>query len=133
MHRPLGADLSVVYVRDAGWRFHYVGAGQVARWGVTPGTIDAGARSNLYHRAEVDYRALEVAQGDGYDAARLLLAGDVFYQLDEGEGVTMAVPGRDLLLVGPAADAARDRFATATYPLSPHRLRVAKGCATVIP
>ena len=133
VHRPLGADLSVVYVRDAGWRFHYVGQGQAARWGVTPGTIDAGARSNLYHRAEVDHRANVIAMEDGYDAARLLLSGDVFYQLDTGEGVTMAIPGRDLLLIGPEASEVEARFAEATYPLSPHRLSVAKGRATVLP
>lgn len=131
VHRDLGADLSVVYVRDAGWRFHYVGRGQVDRWAISEGTVDAGARSNLYHRAEVSYRATEVTLGDGYDAARLLLANEVFYQLDQGEGVTMAAPGRDTLLVGEGVTDVMTRFEAATYPLSPHRLQVARGVVSV--
>lgn len=133
IHRELGADLSVVYVRDAGWRFHYVGRAQVDRWGVSEGTVDAGARSHLYHRAEVDYRATEVALADGYDAARLLLASEVFYQLDSGQGVTMAVPGRDTLLVGEGVADLGTRFDAATYPLCPHRLQVARGLVSVAP
>ncbi|MDP6943207.1 MAG: hypothetical protein QF464_03575 [Myxococcota bacterium] len=133
VHRPLGADLSVVYVRDGGWRFHYVGAGQRERWDVSPGTIDAGARSNLYHRAEVPYHERVVSLGDGYDAARLLLASEVFYHLDEGEGVMMATPGRDVLLVGEATAETLTRFDASPYPLSPHRLVVTRGAVTVAP
>jgi hypothetical protein len=131
VHRELGADLSAVYVRDAGWRFNYVGQAQVARWNVSEGTIDAGARSILYHRAEVPYRATEVALGDGYDAARLLLASEIFYQLDTGQGVPMAVPGRGTLLVGEGVTDVAARFAAAAYPLCPHPLQVARGAISV--
>ncbi len=129
--RALGASLSVVYVRDGRWRFHYVGQGQLARWDVDASTLDAGARSNLYHRAEVDYRATEVGLGDGYDAARLLLASDVFYHRDDGDGVNMAIPDRDMLLVDEGMGSLASRFAEARYPLCPYPLRVSRGTVTV--
>lgn len=129
-HRTLGAGLVVAYVRDAGWRFSYVTRAQTARWDVSPGTIDAGARSHLYHRDEVPWDAERVSLGDGYDATRVVLAGDLFYHHDRGgSGIALAVPGRDLLLVGPAAtpDAVAAAFEAAAYPLCPHPLSFARG------
>lgn len=124
--RDLGAGLVVLYVKDEGWRFRHVTRGQAARWGESPGTVDAGARSNLYHRAEVAWDSTEIALGDGYDAARAVLAADVFYHLGSREdGIPIAIPDRDRLLVGGAAspDRARAAFEAAKYPLAPHPLR----------
>jgi hypothetical protein len=124
MSRDFGAGLVVVYVRDEGWKFSHITKGQHARWGVTPGTVDAGARSHLYHRAELDWNDPLVAIGDGYDAARAVIVGDVFYHLGVDGGVPVAIPDRDHLLVGPAAEphAIAELYAVARYPICPHPL-----------
>lgn len=124
MSRDFGAGLVVVYVRDEGWRFSHITQGQHARWAVTPGTVDAGARSHLYHRAELDWHDPMVALGDGYDAARAVIVGDVFYHMGQDGGVPVAIPDRDHLLVGPAADAsaAAELYAAAQYPICPYPL-----------
>ncbi len=118
---PFGPDLVVAFARDEGWRFSYVTRAQVARWGVSADTMLSCGRSNLYHRAEVPYRATEVATKDGYDAARAILMGDVFYDRGDADGVRFAVPGRDQLLVGRelTAEAAAQAYAAAPYPISP--------------
>ncbi|MEZ4265318.1 MAG: hypothetical protein R3F39_02980 [Myxococcota bacterium] len=124
MSRDFGAGLVVLYVRDEGWKFSHITKGQHARWAVTPGTVDAGARSHLYHRAELDWHDPMVALGDGYDAARAVIVGDVFYHLGQDGGVPVAIPDRDHLLVGPAADASAtaELYAASRYPICPHPL-----------
>lgn len=121
LNRDLGAGLVVIYVRDAGWRYHYVVQGQVAQWGTDPAQLHEAARSNLYHRAALDPDIHRVALGDGYDAARLLIAGDVFFTLGSRvSGLKVSIPHRDLLLVGNEAspEATRQEFHGAEYALS---------------
>jgi hypothetical protein len=121
LSRDLGCGLVVLYVRDAGWRFHYVVQGQLAQWGTDPAQLHEAARSNLYHRAALDPDAHQVAIADGYDAARLLIAGDVFFTLgSRTAGLMVALPHRDQLLVGEEAtsDAVLQGFHGAAYPLA---------------
>ena len=132
--RELGAGLVVTYVQDEGWRFSYVTQAQADRWAVSPGTIDAGARSHLYHRDEVPWDTEQVSLGDGYDATRVVLASDLFYhRRGDQDGIPVALPGRDRLLVGPAVtpEATAAAFAAATYPLCPHPLRFSRGAVRV--
>lgn len=128
-HRSLGAGLVAAYVYDAGWSFSYVSRAQAAHWGATPERIDSAARSALYARAEVDHASHLVQVGDGYDASRALIASDVFYHLATEDGLLLAVPSRDLLLVGPAAtpEATAAAFAAARYPICPTPLIQRRG------
>lgn len=121
--RDLGGGLIAAYVQDEGWRFNYLPRGRVAAWDASPDTVHAAARSNLYHRAALDHRAQEIALGDGYDAARAMLMDDVFYDRGDAEGIEVAVPGRDLVMVGPGLDptAVAAAYAAARYPISPAR------------
>ena len=127
--RDLGGDLVTCYVHDEGWRFAYIVQARARAWDTTLDTIHSVARSNLYARAPIDHRASEVAVGDGYDASRVTLIGDVFYDRGGPDGLPVAVPGRDLLLVGPDLDpaAVRAAYAAAKYPLSPQVLRFHRG------
>lgn len=122
--QPFGDDLIAAYVEDQGWKFNYLTRGRFAAWDTTLGAVHAGARSNLYHRAALDWRACEVAHGDGYDAARAVLMEDVFYDRCGAAGIEVAVPGRDHLMVaavGEALDPARvaAAYAGAAYPIAP--------------
>jgi len=123
--RDFGADLVTCYVHDAGWRFDYIITGRAAGWDTTLDTVHSIARSNLFARAELDYRVSEVTTGDGYDAARAVIVGDAFYDRVKPGGLDIAVPGRDQLLVGPGldADAVRAAYEAARYPICPHVLR----------
>ncbi|MFT7580348.1 MAG: hypothetical protein ACI9MR_002017 [Myxococcota bacterium] len=122
--KPFGAGLIVCYVQDEGWRFRYVVQGRVKGWDTSPDTVHSIARSNLYARHEVDYAAKEVAVGDGYDAARAVMTGDVFFDRIGKDGVPIAMPSRDLLFVGPNIDpaAVRQAYEMAAYPISPEVL-----------
>lgn len=119
--RDLGGGLIAAYVQDEGWRFNYLPRGRVAAWDASPDTVHSVGRSNLYHRAALDHRARELALGDGYDAARALLMDDVFYDRGDAQGIEVAVPSRDLTLVGPGLDPAAiaAAYAAARYPISP--------------
>ncbi len=121
---PFGDELIAAYVEDQGWKFNYLTRGRFAGWDTTLGAVHAGARSNLYHRAALDWRACEVALGDGYDAARAVLIEDVFYDRCGAAGIEVAVPGRDRLMVaavGEALDPARvvAAYEGAAYPIAP--------------
>ncbi|MCC6620092.1 MAG: hypothetical protein IT385_02485 [Deltaproteobacteria bacterium] len=136
--RELGGGLAACYVEDQGWRFQYMTRVRFGRWDTTLDTVHSVARSNLYHRAAVDYAAREVAHGDGYDAARAVMLDDVFYDRSGDDGITFAVPGRDLLLV-PARGEALDRLAVraayeaARYPISPEVFTLRAHVARVVP
>jgi hypothetical protein len=98
--RDFGGGLIVAYVQDEGWKFNYIPNGRVAQWDASPDTVHSVARSNLYHRAALDHKTSEVALGDGYDAARGILIDDVFFDRVDDTGCELAIPGRDLLIVG---------------------------------
>lgn len=126
-----GGGLIITYVRDEGWRFQYITRAQVRRWDVSPGTIHACGRSNLYARTDEPYYASDtrVSVGDSFDADRAVLMDDVFYARQTGGAIRLAVPSRKVLLVGEGAtpEAAREAFEGADYPLSPHVLTYKKG------
>lgn len=130
----LGAGLVAAYVFDAGWSFTYVSRAQADRWGASGDRIHSAARSNLYARAQLPHSTTRVAVGDGYDASRALIASDVFFHLATAEGLTLAVPSRDLLLVGPDAspEGATAAFEAAAYPISPAVFRLHRGCLSLI-
>lgn len=122
--RPFGAELITAYVQDEGWKFSYMVRGRFATWDTTMDAVHAGARSNLYHRAALDWRASEVALGDGYDAARAVLMDDVFYDRAGPEGIELAIPGRDQIFVAAAGQALAPEvvaaaYASAKYPIAP--------------
>ncbi len=122
--RDFGAGLVVCYVQDQGWRFEYIVDGWVRGYETSPDTMHSVARSNLYARAEISYKLSEVAIGDGYDAARAACVDDVFYDRDGGAGIELAIPSRDLLMIGPnlSPEAVAHAFETAAYPISAKRL-----------
>lgn len=128
-YHALGAGLIAAYVFDAGWSFTYVSRAQATRWGATPERVESAARSALYARAEIPHDQHRVATGDGYDASRAMIASDLFYHLATADGLPLAVPSRDLLLVGPAAtpEATAAAFAEARYPLCPLPLLLHRG------
>jgi hypothetical protein len=130
--RDLGEDMVEAYVHDEGWRFTYVTKGQVERWNVSEGTIQAGARSNLYAKLELTQDRMELCSNDGYDASRLLVVGDTHHHLAGEDGIAVAIPSRDHLLIGEAATEAAciEIFDTAAYPLSPICLWVKNGIVT---
>ncbi|MCB9734332.1 MAG: hypothetical protein H6745_17205 [Deltaproteobacteria bacterium] len=132
--RDFGAGLVVCYVQDEGWRFRYLTRARITAWDASPDTIHSVARSNLYHKQALDWRAREVAHGDGYDAARAVLVDDVFYDRHGEGGVEIALPGRDQLLVGPGIDpsAVAAAYAESKYKLSPHVLRFAHDSVSVV-
>jgi len=119
--RDFGGGLITAYVQDEGWKFNYIPRGRVAGWDASIDTIHSVGRSNLYHKAALDHRAREVALSDGYDAARSILLDDVFYDRTSGDGIEVAIPGRDLVMVGPglAAAVVRQAYELAKYPISP--------------
>lgn len=119
--RDFGGGLVTAYVQDEGWKFNYIPRGRVADWDASIDTVHSVGRSNLYHKAALDHRARELGLGDGYDAARSILMDDVFYDRAGGDGIEVAIPGRDLVMVGPGLDAAvvRQAYELAKYPISP--------------
>lgn len=135
LHTPLGGGLVAVHVEDEGWKFTHFLEGRCAGWDTTAGTVLSAARSNLYHREALDHTACEVALGDGYDAGRAVLIDDVFYDRGGPDGVEIAVPGRDLLMVAPKGGslsrvAVQQAYATARYPISPAVFRSLRGALT---
>ncbi len=124
-YRDFGGGLITTYVQDEGWKFNYIPRGRVTGWDASPDTVHSVGRSNLYHRAALDHHAREVGLGDGYDAARAIIIDDVFYDRGDANGVLVAVPGRDLLMVGPDLDAAvvAQAYAGSKYPISPEIYR----------
>jgi hypothetical protein len=136
LHTPLGGGLVAVHVEDEGWKFTHFTTGRYAGWDTTMGTVASAARSNLYHREALDHTACEVRVGDGYDAGRVMLVEDVFYDRGGADGVEIAVPGRDLLLIAPPGGAlvraaVRDAYAGAKYPISPEVFLAHRGALRV--
>jgi hypothetical protein len=124
LHAPLGGGLVAVHVEDEGWKFTHFNVGRYASWDTTIGTVTSAARSNLYHREALDHLACEVRVGDGYDAGRLVLVDDVYYDRGGPDGVEVAVPHRDLLMIAPpggslSRPAVRQAYDRAAYPISP--------------
>ena len=125
-----GADLVTCYVQDEQWRVRYVTEAQRKGWDVSVGTVDSAARSHLYARAELYDDDQVVNVGDYFDAARVTIVGDRYFQRDRGHGIVCAVPDRDTLLVGPEAatdEDVRRRYEASSYPICPYVLRFQRG------
>jgi hypothetical protein len=129
LYRELGADLVVTFVEDEGWRFRYLVQGHQRTWNASLDSIYSGARSNLYAREAPDPHMETHHIKDGYDAARAILMEDVYFARISATGIPMAVPDRDHLLVGSAAhaDAVKQAYLAADYPLSPYPLAFKRG------
>lgn len=100
-----GADtdeLVVGWVMRLGRGLRPITVPQVADWGATKDRIEAAGRSLLFHATRHHHftpvgEVLELAVGDGHDAARLLVAADVFFT-DVDERWRFAIPHPDVLL-----------------------------------
>lgn len=106
VHRELGADLALCYVIDDTWAMTFVCQGHLRRWGKSEADLFGLACQNLTTRTPEEVRARLVAgeptllrSGDGYDAARLLLL-----DVEQAQDLLIALPERDVLWVGAAAD-----------------------------
>lgn len=129
LSRDFGADLAITYIREEGWRFSYLTVGHRLMWDASPDAVASCARSNLYASRDIDMHATTVAFGDGSDATRAILTGDVFFGRQNGPGVPIAIPGRDTLLIGPehSAEDVAAAYDQAEYPLSRARLSFRRG------
>lgn len=107
---PFPNDTAVVFVVDYDAAMRFVSRDESERWETPPKLMLEIARDNLARRAEEprqhllvtkegEPHAVAVAEGDGYDAARLLLPG-LRLQLAEhfGEAFAVAIPNRDYLI-----------------------------------
>lgn len=130
--QDFGAGLVVAFVREMGWRFTYLPCAQITRWDISADHALSAVRSNLYGRDEIAWDATSVGIGDGYDAARAVIAGDLFYARAGADGIPLGIPGSGLLLVGDGAtpDAIRAAHDASPYPLCPYPLTFARGCVS---
>ena len=125
--RTFSETLVVAYVIDGAERMRYLTRPMLAGWGVGAAAIgtaiEAPALANLAAASKDAAFALLVADGtpilamtnadDNYDAARLMLPsylGRVRSAL-KADGITVAIPTRDLLMAWPADSKARAAFA----------------------
>jgi len=108
---------------------------QFERWSATTDRLIAGARSMLFHRAQqTDPEPVEGREsverlrvGDGYDAARILVVGDLLFGAFDDSSRFSLPTSNDLLFVRDGTDAAVEELGRATdeqvskthYPLSP--------------
>jgi uncharacterized protein YtpQ (UPF0354 family) len=138
---PIFDDLVTCYVLDEPGSMVFVTEGHLDAWGRRVEEIDNIAMANLRRLAAEDGglpvpaaddkepRVLHT--GDGYDAARLLLALD---DVDAAPGFVLAVPDRDTLVVGaPNADLSRlmgdvgAEYRCSDHPISPRVYKVSEG------
>ncbi|HVY61083.1 MAG TPA: DUF1444 family protein [Planctomycetota bacterium] len=110
LRMPFPNDTALVFVVDHPHVMRFVSVEESERWEVPPKEMFGVAKRNLLrmkpqlcHRAILDptgrVSAIAIAEGDGYDASRILLPG-LFEQLRErlGESFALAIPNRDLLI-----------------------------------
>ncbi|MFC1706890.1 DUF1444 family protein [Planctomycetota bacterium] len=107
---PFPNDTAVVFVIDYGAATRFVSHDEAERWETPPKLLIRIAQENLGKRSEEPAEhvittedgiphALALVEGDGYDAARLLLP-NLRPRLEEhlGPDFAVAIPNRDLLL-----------------------------------
>lgn len=136
---PLGADVHLALQLRYAARARYLMREEVGSWPIEPGAAAQRAIQNLADRSRT-LRIEQVAegiscvrQGDGLDAARLLLPDLAarLAQLDASCDWLAAVPHRDILLLGSEhadeqlASLAEDAFRRAPHPISPALFTVA--------
>lgn len=130
--QPLADDVIIAWQMRLNRGLRPVTAPQFDDWGVTKDRVVSAGRSLLFHRTRgqawatldghEDVQIMRV--GDGHDAARMLVAEDVFF-CDIDRQWRFAIPQPDVLLavsteaaVGALEAAAHDLFDDAEYPLS---------------
>ncbi|MEM9730554.1 MAG: hypothetical protein AAF997_18380 [Myxococcota bacterium] len=126
----LGHDVHLALQLRYGPRARYVRRSEVVRWAAQADAFHQAVRNLAAHsrrlRLEpVERGLLRVRQGDGLDAARLVLP-DLAVRLRQlsTEPWVAAAPHRDVLLVGPAqetprlAELAKDAAERAPHPIS---------------
>lgn len=102
VYREFGSDLAICYVIDDPWSMVFVCQAHLKFWGRTEEDIFHLANQNLRRMAGADLALpsvkdgpVRVGEGDGYDAARVLLLDP-----DQAEGLLIAIPERDSLYLG---------------------------------
>lgn len=123
-------DIVIGWVLRLGRGLRPLTTGQFDDWGVTRDRVVAAGRSLLFHSTRErrwatteDARVLELCVGDGHDAARILVAADVFFgEIDDAW--RFAIPHPDVLLAvrtpddaAALAEVAHDRLGRSDYPL----------------
>lgn len=129
--QPFHDDLVVAWTMRLNHGIRAVTAHQVERWGVTEDRVVSAGRSLLFHHTQnVEWQPTQfdgvqkVRAGDGHDAARLLIAEDVWFT-DVDRSWRFAIPTPDLLMAvrrPEATDnllrAARQEMDGSDYPLT---------------
>jgi uncharacterized protein YtpQ (UPF0354 family) len=131
-HRALGDDLVVCYVIDDDATMVFVTRAHLKAWRKSEDDIHHIAIANLRRRTTnvMDASASRAAvyhEGDGFDAARVLLLDH-----DRVAGALVAMPDRDQLWVGGGAGddlprlmaLTKERSEGATFPISSHVYRM---------
>lgn len=125
--------LCLCFVLDEGDSMVFLTEGHLRAWGIDTAAVKNLAMTNLRRLASSSSElGLEsgaaatqiVSQGDGYDAARMLLALE--RDVDDVGGLVFAVPDRDTLVVGrkdtglaQLMSAVDDEFERSEHPISP--------------
>ncbi|HMQ23135.1 MAG TPA: hypothetical protein PKE00_11635 [Planctomycetota bacterium] len=134
VRRELFEGLDLCFVIDEGDSMVFVTEGHLRAWGIDAIALENLSMTNLRRLAasdgglpvlqSEDAVALTVESGDGYDAARVLLALD--RSVEDVESLVFAMPDRDKLVVARrSADLAtlmqsvEDSFEHAEHPISP--------------
>ena len=102
---PFVDDLFFVYLLELDMGLRVVTEDQVEFWGVSQDRITSAARSLLYHKSrnlkfkpfDDDPLVHRMKAGDGLDAARCLVVGDLFYT-EIGDGFRFSLPSPDHFL-----------------------------------
>lgn len=131
VYRELGGDLAICYVIDDPLSVVFVCQAHLKFWGRKEEDVFHLANQNLRRMSGAELALpsesdgpVRVGEGDGYDAARLLLLDP-----DQTEGLLIAIPERDSLYLGREADrqSLADLMASgepAEHPVSPDLFRI---------
>jgi len=102
VYREFGSDLAICYVIDDPRSVVFVCHAHLEFWGRTEEDIFHLANQNLRRMSgadlplpSIDEGPVRVGEGDGYDAARVLLLDP-----DQAQGLLIAIPERDSLYLG---------------------------------
>lgn len=137
---PLLDDLATLYVIDEPGSMVFVTEGHLEAWGTRGDFIENIAKSNLRRLAEEagsfpipdagEDEPCVLHTGDGYDAARILLAMDES-RVDDVKGLVFGIPDRDTLVVGrkdsdlvSLMGEVGDEFGRGDHPISPRLFEV---------
>ncbi len=133
IRRPLDDQISVAYVIEGQHRMTLVTDGMPESWHMTTDELHRLAVENLHARTryildEIGGPRTEYVSLDGFDAARLLVAGLI---IPPGMAdALLAIPHEQACLIAPATDAARlaaeadELFTSAQSPLTPRLYRL---------